>query len=191
MSAELAEISPEGALAGRTFSLVLIGSAIGLVAASWDELWRLCGEVVGPCVERTAGAVLLTILSVCASIGSIVIWRHVGRRMVEPEGSSRYVWALGLLFAVGLALVAARIPAFTCDRGRFDELLELCMHPPTTSAATSWLLLKKAIVVVGLVGGAVIATRPHGVRLFAPAAVVAWVGGAGWTVVDTMVLSGG
>lgn len=90
-------------------------------------------------------------------------------------------------------LLAARIPAFTCDRGRFDELLELCMHPPTTSAATSWLLVKKAIVVVGLVGGMVTAARPRGVRLSAPApaAAAAWGGGAGWTVVDTMVLYGG
>jgi hypothetical protein len=189
--ADLAEITPEGALAGRTFSIVLIGSAFGLVAASWDELWRSCGEVVGLCVERTAGAVLLTILAVFAFIAGIGIWRRVGRRVVDPDGSSRYIWALGLLFAVGLALIAARIPAFSCDRGRFDELLELCMHPPTTSAATNWLLMKKAIVIVGLLGGATIAARPSGVRLSAPAAVLAWAGGAGWTVVDTMVLDGG
>jgi hypothetical protein len=37
----LPEISREGALAGRAFSLTLLASAIGLIALSWDDIWRV------------------------------------------------------------------------------------------------------------------------------------------------------
>lgn len=184
------EISAEGALAGRAFALVLIGSAAALVGASWDELWRRCGAITGRCVERAAGAGILMFLSALALVWGIGIWRRVRRRVVDPDGSSRYVWALGLLFALGFVFIAARIPAFACDRGRFDDTLVLCMHPPTTSDATSWLWAKRAIVVVGLVGGIAIAALPRGVRLWVPVAVAAWIGGAGWLIVDTLVRHG-
>ena len=184
------EISAEGALAGRATSLVLVGSAAALVGASWDELWRRCGAIAGTCVERAAGAALLMLLAVLALVCGIGIWRGVGRRVVDPQGSSRYVWVLGLLFALGLVFIAARIPAFACDRGRFDDTLARCMHPPTTSDAVSWLWAKRAIVVVGLVGGTAIAALPRGVRLWVPVAVAAWIGGAGWLIVDTLVRHG-
>ena len=184
---ELVEISPAGALAGRTFSVVLVGSAVALVVGSWDELWRRCGAVEGRCVERAASAGLLTILSAFAIVIGVGIWLRVRRRPVDPDGSSRYVWALGVVFAIGLVLVAARIPAFTCERGRFDDALELCMHPPSTSEPTSRLLLKQAIVVAGLLGGVVIATRPRLVRLSVVLTVAAWLLGVGWTVIDTLV----
>jgi hypothetical protein len=184
------EISPEGALAGRTVSLVLVGSAAALVVASWDELWRRCGAAASPCVERAAGAGLLMVLATFALACGIGIWLSVGRRAVEPGGSSRYVWALGVLFALGLALIATRIPAFACARGRFDDTLVLCMHPPMTSEPTSWLWVKRAIVVVGIAGGAAMTARPRAVRVSMPAAVAAWVAGAGWTIVDALVRHG-
>jgi hypothetical protein len=187
--AELAEISPEGRLAGRTVSLLLIGSAAAVIAVSWNELWHRCGAVDGRCVERAAGAGILTIFSLFVLAGGIGIWRQVRRRPLDPDGSSRYVWALGLLFALGLALVAARIPAFTCVRGRFDDVLRLCMHPPSTSVPASRLLVKRAVLVVGLLGGVVIAAKPRGVRLWVPVTVAAWVAGAGWSMVHAWVLS--
>ena len=88
---ELVEISPAGALAGRTFSVVLVGSAVALVVGSWDELWRRCGAVEGRCVERAASAGLLTILSAFAIVIGVGIWLRVRRRPVDPDGSSRYV----------------------------------------------------------------------------------------------------
>ncbi len=187
---ELLEISPEGALAGKTFALVLLGSAAALVVASWEDLWRRCGEATGPCVERAAAAGLLTILSVLAVVCGVGIWLRIRKRAVDPTGSSRYVWALGALFAIGLVLVAARIPAFTCGRGRFDTLLQLCMHPPSTSDPASWLWAKKVIVVVGLAGGVAIAARPRAVRFSAAAALAAWAGGFGWVTVDAIATRG-
>ena len=184
------DISPEGALAGRAISLVLVGSAGALVVASWDELWRRCGAAESPCVERAAGAGLLMFLAMFAVACGIGIWRSLGRREIEPGGSPRYVWALGVLFALGLVLVATRIPAFACARGRFDDTLVLCMHPPTTSEPTSWLWVKWAIVVVGIAGGAAMTARPRAVRFSMPAAVAAWVAGAGWTIFDPLVRHG-
>ena len=148
----LPEISREGALAGRAFSLTLLASAIGLIALSWDDIWRVCGAVHGDCVERSAGAVILALGSIPAIAWGIGILVRIRRRPVDPAGSSRYVWALGVLFALGWIFIAGRIPAFTCDRGHFDDALAVCMHPPSISEATSWLLLKEAIVVIGLLG---------------------------------------
>ena len=184
------EIAPAGALAGRVLALVLAGSSVVLVVASWEDLWRRCGEVAGPCVERAAAAGLLAIASLIAAACGVGIWLRIRRRPVDADGSSRYVVALGILFAAGLILLAARIPAFTCDRGRFDTPLQLCMHPPSTSEPSSWLWAKKAIVVLGLAGGVVIAARPRMVRLSVVAVIVAWAGGFGWVTVDAIATRG-
>ena len=181
------EISPEGTLAGRVFSLTLLVSAVALIGVSWDDIWRVCNEVSGPCVERSAGAMLLTMCSLAAIAWGVGILVRIRRRPVDPDGSSRYTWALSALLALGCIFVAGRIPAFTCDRGRFDDVLVLCMHPPSTSDPTSWLLLKKAIVVIGLLGGVAVAMRSRNVRVTAIVAVTVWAIGFGWLIVDTMV----
>jgi len=182
----VSEISPEGVLAARVFSATLIVSAIALIGLSWDDIWRVCGAVYGGCVERSAGAMILTMLSVAALAWAVGILVRIRRRPVDPSGSSRYTWALGVLFALGGIFIAGRIPAFTCDRGHFDDALAVCMHPPSISEATSWLLLKEAIVVIGLLGGVLVAVRSRNVRVTAPVTVAVWGTGFGWLIVDTM-----
>ena len=183
----LDDITPEGRIAGRTAGALSVGSGVAAIAVSWDDLWRRCGdELRGPCVSRSASAVLLTATGVVALALGVLAWRRVGRRPVDAYGSSRWVWALGALFALGAVLVASRVPAFTCARGRFDELLELCMHPPSTSEPSRWLLGKEAIVVAGIVGGLVIVARPRWVRVTAVLAAGLWLGGLGWTLLETM-----
>ena len=51
-----------------------------------------------------------------------------GADPVDPAGSSRYVWAVGA-FALGFIYIAGRIPAYTCDRGHFNDVLTVGMHP--------------------------------------------------------------
>jgi peptide/nickel transport system permease protein len=182
----LSEISREGSLAGWAFSLTLLASAIGLIALSWDDIWRVCGAVYGDCVKRSAGALILAMGSVAAIAWGVGILIRIRRRPVDPAGSSRYVWALGVLFALGWIFIAGRIPAFTCDRGHFDDVLAVCMHPPSISDATSWLLLKKAIVVIGLLGALLVSVRPRNVKLTAPVSVAAWGIGFGWLIAHTM-----
>jgi hypothetical protein len=137
-------------------------------------------------VERSAGAVILTMGSIPAIAWGIGILVRIRRRPVDTAGSSRYVWALGVLFALGCIFIAGRIPAFTCDRGHFDDALAVCMHPPSISEATSWLLLKEAIVVIGLVVALLVSVRPRHVKVTAPVSVGAWGIGFGWLIADTM-----
>jgi peptide/nickel transport system permease protein len=182
----LPEISREGSLAGRAFSLTLLASAIGLIALSWDDIWRVCGAVHGECVERSAGVVILTMGSIPAIAWGIGIFVRIRRRPVDPAGSSRYVWALGVLVAVGAIFIASRIPTYTCARGKFDDVLVLCQHPPTVSQATSWLIFKGVIVAIGLLAGALVAVRPRFAKQTAPIAVIVWAVGFGWLIADTM-----
>ena len=182
----LSEISAEGLLAAWVFAVALIASAVAMVAVSWDDIWRVCNEISGPCTERSAGAIIFSLGSVVAAGWGVGILARTRRRPVDPEGSSRYVWALGVLVALGAVFIGSRIPAYTCARGTFDDVLVLCQHPPTTSEPTSYLLLKKAIVVVGMVLGVLVAARPRWVRLTAPLAVAVWAAGFGWLLVDTM-----
>jgi peptide/nickel transport system permease protein len=182
----LPEITGEGTLAGRAFSLTLLASAIGLIALSWDDIWRVCGAVHGECVERSAGVVILTMGSIPAIAWSIGILVRIRRRPVDPAGSSRYVWALGVLVAVGAIFIASRIPAYTCARGKFDDVLVLCQHPPTVSQATSWLIWKGVIGAIGVLAGVLVAVRPRFVKQTAPIAVIVWAVGFGWLIADTM-----
>jgi hypothetical protein len=184
--AVLTEISPEGKLAGRVFAGTLVVSAVAMIVVSWDDIWRVCNAVSGPCVERSAAAMILTMCSVAAIAGAVAILLRIRRRPVDPEGSSRYVWALGVLVGLGGIFIAGRVPAYTCARGRFDDVLVLCLHPPSTSDATSWLLLKKAVVVVSLIVAVLVSVRPRNVKVTAPLSVAVWAVGFGWLLADTM-----
>ena len=186
MDEVLTEISPEGKLAGRVFAGTLMVSAVVTIVVSWDDIWRVCGEVAGPCVERSAGAMILTMCSVAAIAWAIGILLRIRRRLVDVDGSSRYLWTLGALVALGGIFIAGRIPAYTCGRGRFDGVLVLCMHPPSVSEPTSWLLLKKAVALVALALAFVVAIRPRLVKVTAPVSVAVWAVGFGWLLVDTM-----
>ena len=181
------EITPEGRIAGRTVAVLLTGSAIAVFATSWDDMWARCDELSGTCTQRSAGAVILVGGSVFALFLAVAIWVRIGRRPVHPEGGGRWVWLLALPFLFGCVFATSRIPSFTCSRGRFDELLELCMHPPTTSDPTPWRWLKIVIIVLGFAGAAVIAARPGWVRITAPVTAVVWAVGLGWLLAGTTV----
>jgi hypothetical protein len=182
------EISPEGAIAAKTLVAVLVVSGVAIVAASWNELWHPCGVVVSTCVNRASTAALLDLFSIGAIAVAVALGWRLRSRLVRPEGSSRYVIALGVLFALGLVSLAASIPTFTCARGRLDLFLEMCLHPQTRSDATSWLLLKRGILLFGLVGGVAMAFSRRGVKVSAPLAALGWFGGVvGFLVATKMV----
>jgi hypothetical protein len=90
--AVLTEISPEGAFAGRVLAPTLLVSAVALIAVSWDDIWRVCNAVSGPCVERSAGAIILSMCSLAAivwGVGILVVSR-VGPSI--PRGARATSW---------------------------------------------------------------------------------------------------
>lgn len=181
------EISLDGAIAGYTVGAILVLAGTAFVVGGWDELWRRCGRASGGCQTSAASAALVTIFSIAAiAAGVAFVWR-LAHRPVDPEGSSRTVVALGVLFAAGMLLLAWRIPAFTCARGRLDTVLDLCMHPPSTSEPASWTWVRLASAAVGLAGGALIAVRPRWARATAPLAVLACGAGIGLFLSQTFV----
>jgi hypothetical protein len=185
----LDDVTPEGLVAGRTVGALLVLTGIGIVAVSWDEVWARCGELAGECVSRSSGAVMLTLVALVVATVGVVAWWRTGRRPVDDYGSSRWVWALAAMLVVAAALIASRIPAFTCARGRLDDLLDLCMHPPSTSEPASWVLAKQAVVALGAVGGILVATRARWVRATAPLTALVWIGAMTWLLTETMVLN--
>ena len=183
----VAEITREGALAAYTICVVLIVSGLAFIVASSDELWRRCGAGSDACEVDAASAGLVTLLSIVAIVAGAALYRSSRRRPIDPEGSSRFVVGLGVVFALGLLLLAWRIPAWTCERGRLDPVLELCLHPPASSEPSRWVPLKQVLAALAVVGGVAIATRPRWGWRMALLAVLAWAGGAGWLLVDSFV----
>jgi hypothetical protein len=182
------EISREGAIAARTLVATLVLTGVAVIAESWSELWQPCGVVVSTCVNRASTAALISMFSIGAIGGAVALGWRLRRRPVEPGGSSRYVIALGVMFALGLLSLAGSIPAFSCARGRLDPFLEMCVHRQTRSDPTSWLLIKRAIVLVGLVGGVAMAFSRRWVKVSAPLAALGWLGGVvGFLVATNMV----
>jgi hypothetical protein len=184
------DITAEGRLAGRVFAVVLVLTGAGVIAASWDELWRRCNALSGECVSRSAASVLLTGGSVVLIAAGVFTWWRVSRRPVDPYGSARFVWWFGVLFALGAVFAASRIPAFTCARGRFDDLLQLCVHPPSTSEPARWAWAKEVIVAVGLLGAIVVMSRPRLARITVPLATAVFAAWTTWLVVETLVRHG-
>ena len=174
-------------LAAKTVIAALVVSGVAFVAAYWEDLWRPC-PVVGSCVQRASVAALIMVFSLLAVAVGLGLWWRLRRRPVEPDGSARYAIVLGVLFALGVGLVAARVPSWTCARGHFDPTLEICQHPPTTSEATSWVVWKRTIDLIGLGVGVAIAFSKRWVKVSAPLAAIAWFGGTGWLLVATQVV---
>jgi hypothetical protein len=188
VATDVEDLSPEGRTAAWTIAALLAITGVATIVAAWDEVWQLCGdELRGECVARSSAAILASGAATVAILVAVVIGLRTRRRTVDPEGSARWVWFLGAMTVVGAVVISGRIPAFTCSQGRFDELLELCLHPPNTSEPASWAIQKTAIIVAGLVLGIVVAVRPRWIRVTAPLAALVWLGGFGWLIADTLV----
>jgi hypothetical protein len=180
------EISFDGAIAGYTVCAILVLSGAAFVVGGWDELWRTCDH----CMHPAASAALATVFSAALIVAGVGLGWSLVRRPVDPDGSSRAVVALGVAFAVGMLLLAWRIPAFTCARGRLDTVLDLCMRPrhqPTTSEPASWTWVRLASAAIGLAGGALIGARPRWARVTAPMALLACGAGIGLFLSQTFV----
>jgi hypothetical protein len=160
-------------------------AGLAFLIASWDEL--TCRGSPDACEDVAAGGGLVWVLSLTAIGGGAGIVLATRRRPVEPDGEPGWTWALGAVFAVGVVVVAALLPTWTCPDGmHLDANFGLCIGATTRFGATSWIWLKDLIGAGGVVIGFGLIRRARWVWVTAPIAVLAWVGGLGWLLVRTV-----
>jgi hypothetical protein len=180
------EISPVGRIAGYATSGCLVLAGAAFLIASWDEL--TCSSDPATCedVAGVGGLVSAVSLMVIA-IGLWMAW-NVRRRPVDEDGTSSWTWGLAIVFVLGVAVAATRIPEYSCPPGvHLDALFGLCITSTRRFDATSWLWLKRTVAIAGLVVGVTAIPSPRAVFLTAPLAVITWCVGLGWLLLDTMV----
>jgi hypothetical protein len=179
------EVAPAGRVAGLTVGACLLVSGAAFLVASWDELTctppgATCDDVAG-----IGGAVSLVALAVLLAGVAIVVM--TARRPVLASGSSAWTWGLGTIFAIGVGLVAMRLPGHSCPDGvHLSPIFNTCVDGARRFDATSWVWPKRALFVAGVVAGVTVMRSPRRVWLTAPIAAVAWFAGTGWLLYDTM-----
>jgi hypothetical protein len=180
------EVGPAGRIAGLTVGACLLVSGAAFLIASWDELTctppgPTCDDVAG-----TGGAVSLVALAALLAGAAVIVM--TARRPVIESGSSAWTWGLAALFAVGVGLVALRLPGHTCPSGvHLTPIFNTCVDGARRFDATSWVWPKRALFVAGLVVGVTVMRSPKRVWLTAPIAATTWLVGAGWLLYDTMI----
>ena len=178
-----AEISPAGRIAGFVTAGCIIVAGIAFIATSWDEL--TCAK--GPSCEDWAGAAGLVSLVSLAAIGAglRIAWT-VGRRPVDPEGSSLWIWGLSVLFILAALAVALLIPVATCPSGtNLDPVFRLCIRGSERIPATQWMWAKWAIAIGGIGLGIAIGKLRRIVVVSAIVTVLAWVFALTWLLRET------
>ena len=179
------EVAPAGRVAGLTVGACLLVSGAAFLVASWDELTctppgATCDDVAG-----IGGAVSLVALAVLLAGVAIVVM--TARRPVLASGSSAWTWGLGTIFAIGVGLVAMRLPGHSCPDGvHLSPIFNTCVDGARRFDSTSWVWPKRALFVAGVVAGVTVMRSPRRVWLTATIAAVAWFAGTGWMLYDTM-----
>jgi hypothetical protein len=175
-------ISEPGRIAGYTTAGCLIATSVAFLVASWDDL--VCTH---NCPFPPGLAALVWFIAVPIGLAGIAIARRVSLRPTQSDGPTNWTLSFVILFSAGVAVVATRIPSFTCKVGHLDANVRLCIQASGRfSEPSNWIWLKALIAILGLMIG--IALRdPRRVYLAAPLAAIAWLFGFGWLLLDTVV----
>lgn len=179
-------ISPRGRIAGLTTAVcvALAGAAYSIAAGRVLTCPRPRDCQVNP----SYGALFL-FATVPITIGAVVLTRKIARRPVHQEGGSGWMWGLGFLFAVGLAVASTRIPRVTCPEGKhLDPIFSMCIgsDPAHRGDAESWGWLRMVLLVAAVVGGLAIAKLKRGVVFLAVVAGGVWILGLGLLLRHTL-----
>ncbi len=179
------DIAPAGRLAGYVTagSLIAVGMASLVFAVPAMDCTRGCTFS-----QHYAALISVTALAV-TGIGFAVGW-SVRRRPVAEDGDTGWTWSLGVLFILGMLLIASRVPRYTCPPGVvLDSNFGVCIdtvrlrrYPPG-----DWIWIKRVVVATGWLLGLTVIRSPRWVRVAAPVAAAAWLVGAGWLLVDSFV----
>ena len=192
-------IAPGGRTAALVTAFCLVVAGVGFAWASIDEL--LCrGRVLGEGNPRTspgaqsecdaiAGlAGLVIFLGLCTvALGATIAWR-VHRRDVLPEGATGWRWGEGVVTMTGIAVLATRIPGYSCPSGfELDGDFGLCISATARLDAASHGLERVLVTGAGIVLGIALARLPWIPGYVAAAlTLIAWFVGMGWLLIDTM-----
>ena len=176
-------IAPVGRIAGLTTGACLVLAGVALAAAAAAAM--ACSS---RCQIPPAFGGLALFVSVPTALAGVAAARSVARRAVDPEGGVGWRWGLGMLFAVGVAITASRVPSLTCSPGdRLDSYFAICIDAAGHRyPASSWVWLKLLMVAAGLVVGLFVIRSTRVPRATAAVAAVAWFVGVGWLLVDTV-----
>ena len=192
-------IAPGGRTAALVTAFCLVTAGMAFAWASIDEL--LCrGRVLGEGNPRTslgaqsecdaiaghAGIVVFLGLGTVA-VGAAIAWR-VHRRHVLREGTTGWRWGEGAVTMIGIAVLATRIPRYSCPSGfELDGDFGLCISATARLDAASHGLERMLVTGAGIVLGIALARLPWIPRYVAAAmTLIAWFAGMGWLLIDTM-----
>ncbi len=179
-------ISSRGRWAGVTTGGCLVVAGLAFAVFSYDEL--TCRIAEGGCDVFVGVGGLISLLGLAVAAVGIVILRRVLIRPASPTGGSGWTSAWGVLFAIGGAVAVTRLPTLVCPDGfDLDQLFELCIRDGERFEATSHLLEKWLLVLTAVVFGVVLVkARRIPSAVATVLTVVAWVGGVGLLLVDTV-----
>lgn len=192
-------IAPAGRTAAFVTALCLVVAGLAFAGASIDELFCR-GRVLGGGNPRTslgaqsecdaiAGlAGIVIFLGIAAAAAGLAIWWRVRRRDVLEGGGTGWRWSEGVMTAIGLMVLATRIPRYSCPAGfELDSLFGLCISTATRLDAAEHGLERMLVAGAGFVLGIALAKLPWIPRAVAAmATLVAWFAGMGWLLYDTM-----
>jgi hypothetical protein len=108
-------ISKPGRIAGYTTAGCLVATSGAFLAASWDDL--VCTH---NCPFSPGLAALVWFIAVPIGLVGIAIARRVSLRPTQSDGPTNWTLSFVILFSAGVAVVATRLPGFTCTVGHLD-----------------------------------------------------------------------
>ena len=192
-------IAPAGRTAAFVTASCLVLAGVAFAWASIDELFCR-GRVLGGGNPRTAlgaqsecdaiaglaGVVIF--LSIGSAVTGLVIVQRVRRRDVLAQGGTGWRWGEGVVSAIGLAVLATRLPRYSCQAGfDLDGNFGLCISPAVRLEAADHGLERMLVTAAGVVIGLALAMIPWIPRYIAAAiTLAAWFAGMGWLLYDTM-----
>jgi len=162
-------------------SLLVVGVAYLLVAVPAMNCTR-------GCTFSQSYAALISAAALALATAGIAIGSSIRRRPVQGNGDTDWTWALGVLFIVGMLLIAARIPQFVCPDGvTLDANVSICIDTvhPRRFPPSDWIWLKRAILGLGVLLGLTVVRSSRWVWIAAPVAAATWFLGAGWLLFDS------
>jgi hypothetical protein len=161
-------------------------AGLGYVVFSYDEL--TCRFAEGGCDVIIGVGGVISMLALVVTFIGVVIVRQVSIRPVSQTGAGGWSAGWGVLFTVGAAVAVTRLPTLTCPDGfQLDSFFALCVRGGERLSATSFVVEKWLLTLGAVVLGLVLATVrwvPSSVATVVT--VVAWVGGMGLLLMDTM-----